>query len=249
MRVADLLRHSAGFDRMPNGDPMLLQNRTPPCPYALPEVRSYVLDFQPGTRYGYGNLNYCLLGVLAENAYGIPYRKLVQQRFVKEGKGEFSDGPYSKEEPKYDIRFENLFSENFWKSYDFSALSAAAGMRISAMELINIVKAERAHLKEYLAFANQYILPGVDCGKFMKCYSLMGSYYSANGRHANVWRGNMIGTAAMLIVMDDGSALAWLGGGQSPTQYRDDEKMFSFWFENMALTHSNPPTRRWNSNS
>ncbi|GEM_PF-6327675 len=96
-----------------------------------------------------------------------------------------------------------------------------------------MVGAQYPQLSKYLAFANTYILPGTDCSKFMRCYSLMGSYFEADGRKANVWRGNLVGTAAMLIVKEDGTALAWLGGGGSPQQYQDDERMFLFWLKNM----------------
>lgn len=233
MRVSDLLRHSAGFDRLKQQDPMLTDYKAPPCPYDLSAVRRYVPDFQPGSRYGYGNLNYCLLGVMLENTYRKPYRELVSQRFAGQGIDGFTDGPYISAEPRYDMRFRDDLSENYWKLFDFQALSSSMGLMSSATGLLDIVRTEYPRLRTYLALANQYVLPGVDCSKFMQCYSMLGSYYDENGLQANVWRGNLVGTAAMLVIKADGTALAWLGAGGSPAQYQDDERMFSFWLRHM----------------
>lgn len=233
MKVADLLRHSAGFDRRITPDPMFFPDRSPPCPGDIAVIDRIPLDFDPGSRYSYGNLNYCLLGVLAEHIHGVPYRALVAQRFLQNHKGDFVDGPYSEDEPQYDMRFENFYTRNYWKRFNFVAFSAAGGMKTNARALLQTVKEKGPGLRASFAFSNQYVLEGGDCSVFMRCYSLLGSYYEADGKRANVWRGNLIGSASMLIVKDDGTALAWLGAGQSPAQYRDDEKMFSFWLRHM----------------
>jgi D-alanyl-D-alanine carboxypeptidase len=233
IKVSDLLRHSAGFDRTITPDPMFPANRPPSCPEDIAALRRIALDFEPGTRYSYGNLNYCLLGVIAERIYGSPYRTLVSQRFLQHYKGGFVDGPYSEDEPQYDTRFENFYTRDYWKRFDFYAFSAEGGLKTSARTLLQIVKEQGASLSISLAFANQYVLKSVNCSIFMQCYSLLGSYYDDGSNRANVWRGNLIGSASMLIVKEDGTALAWLGAGQSPTQYRDDEKMFRFWLQHM----------------
>lgn len=233
MRVADLLRHSAGFDRLRQPDLMVIDNKKPPCPGDLSAVRRYALDFSPGIRYSYGNLNYCLLGVALEKVYEQSYRTLVSQHFQTFGTGRFVDGPYAEDEPFYDVRFRNYLTKDYWRLFDFQALSSSMGFQTSAKGLMKMVGAQYPRLGKYLAFANTYVLPGTDCSKFMQCYSLMGSYFEAEGRHANVWRGNLVGTAAMLIVKEDGTALVWLGGGGSPQQYKDDERMFSFWLRHM----------------
>src|SRR5690606_19844028 len=60
--VEHLLRHSAGFDRMRSEDPMVVRKRKPWCPYTAEPLTKVNLDFAPGERYAYSNLNYCLLG-------------------------------------------------------------------------------------------------------------------------------------------------------------------------------------------
>lgn len=47
------------------------------CNGNLFAIRRYVLDFTPGSRYTYSNLNYSLLGMVLELAYEQAYRASV----------------------------------------------------------------------------------------------------------------------------------------------------------------------------
>lgn len=89
--VRHLLQHSAGFDRDASKDTV----------FQLPEITKTLslrklarsndmvryqlnrpLDFDPGTKYEYSNIGYCLLGRIIESVSGISYSEFVQQRIL-----------------------------------------------------------------------------------------------------------------------------------------------------------------------
>ncbi len=102
--VKHLLQHSGGWDRTsapdPNGDipfdPMFHPNAAakdltgkeqPPA--SAEQVARWMagkpLQFDPGTRYAYSNLGYCLLGRLIEKAAGQPYETYLRALLARAG--------------------------------------------------------------------------------------------------------------------------------------------------------------------
>lgn len=92
--VRHLLQHTAGWDRDQSGDPMTspdirraaMQRFMLEYPFD-PEymVRHWVdqpLDFDPGARYAYSNLGYCLLGRIIEKLTGQAYAAYVQDHVL-----------------------------------------------------------------------------------------------------------------------------------------------------------------------
>jgi len=131
--IEQLLRHSAGFDRMRSVDPMTVRERKPWCPYSAKPLAEVRLDFAPGERYAYSNLNYCLLGMLLEKTSGIPLRKLMEREYSLRARGiRFIDGPYLDDEVSYDFRNGGFYGDDYWRYFDFEALSSAAGLSGSA---------------------------------------------------------------------------------------------------------------------
>ncbi len=89
--VRHLLQHSAGFDRDVSKDTV----------FQLPEITKTLslrklarsndmvryqlnrpLDFDPGTKYEYSNIGYCILGRIIESVSGMSYSEFVQQRIL-----------------------------------------------------------------------------------------------------------------------------------------------------------------------
>ena len=66
-----LLQHSGGWDRAVAGDPFCNADET------LPK------QFEPGTRYAYSNLGYCVLSREIERRSGIPYERYVLSMLPK----------------------------------------------------------------------------------------------------------------------------------------------------------------------
>jgi N-acyl-D-amino-acid deacylase len=92
--VRHLLQHTAGFDREVSGEPLFMpraaaalerQNASPPptCEIVLRNVLDGQLDFDPGTRYAYSNLGYCILGRIIERVAGTSYIEFTRSRLLE----------------------------------------------------------------------------------------------------------------------------------------------------------------------
>jgi CubicO group peptidase (beta-lactamase class C family) len=89
--ILQLLRHTGGWDRNEDGDPMLQSMRIAraehvPPPAAPPQIIRYMLgqrlDFDPGQGFAYSNFGYCLLGRAIERASGVAYEEYVQREVL-----------------------------------------------------------------------------------------------------------------------------------------------------------------------
>ena len=89
--IRQLLQHTGGWDREKSYDPMFRpkliaeKTHTPP-PAGTEAVIRYMLgqplDFDPGSRYAYSNLGYCVLGRVIENISGLDYDKFVREKLL-----------------------------------------------------------------------------------------------------------------------------------------------------------------------
>ena len=90
--VRQLLHHSGGWDRQAAGfDAMWIPSRVEnetgaEKPVICRDVISFMLgqplDFDPGTRYAYSNLGYCILGRIIEEKSGQPYEMYVKEHVL-----------------------------------------------------------------------------------------------------------------------------------------------------------------------
>ena len=87
--VRQLLQHTGGWDRAESADPFFpprsveaAQALGAPQPASCETLIRYAftqpLDFDPGTRFGYGNLSYCILGRIVERVTGTPFADYAQ---------------------------------------------------------------------------------------------------------------------------------------------------------------------------
>lgn len=90
--VAHLLSHTGGFDRAKSFDPMfksvqIAKAFNKPAPASKDEVIRYMmgkkLDFNPGERFAYSNLGYCLLGRVIEKVSNQTYNDYVTENIFK----------------------------------------------------------------------------------------------------------------------------------------------------------------------
>ncbi len=90
--LAHLMRHQAGWDRGESIDPMFhsieiataLGKRPPANPDDIIRfIKGWPLDFDPGTRYAYSNLGYCLLGRVIEQTTGRGYEAYLKNSVLK----------------------------------------------------------------------------------------------------------------------------------------------------------------------
>jgi N-acyl-D-amino-acid deacylase len=86
--VRHLLQHTGGWDRDKSFDPMfrsvkIAEATGTKAPAEPPAIIRYMLgrklDFDPGTRYAYSNLGYCILGRIIEKLTGGTYADFIQQ--------------------------------------------------------------------------------------------------------------------------------------------------------------------------
>src|SRR5690606_797999 len=134
--VEQLLNHTAGFDRSNGQDPMFLLDIKPWCPGRLQKLSSSRLKFDPGSKYSYSNLGYCLVGVVVEGVSGSPYRQYMEDEYKLSALGlGFIDGPYKADEVRYDFRNSNFYGESYFNYFDFNAISASAGLSGNALSL------------------------------------------------------------------------------------------------------------------
>lgn len=90
--IAHLLSHTGGFDRAKSFDPMfksvqIAKAFNKPAPASKDEVIRYMmgkkLDFNPGERFAYSNLGYCLLGRVIEKVSNQTYNDYVTENILK----------------------------------------------------------------------------------------------------------------------------------------------------------------------
>jgi CubicO group peptidase (beta-lactamase class C family) len=89
--VRQLLQHTSGWDRDKSFDPMfrpitIARVLKVPAPAGPDAVISYMfgreLDFNPGERYAYSNLGYCILGRIIEKLTGQKYDDYVKEHVL-----------------------------------------------------------------------------------------------------------------------------------------------------------------------
>lgn len=90
--IAQLLNHTAGWDRDKSFDPMfrpqIIAEATGTSPPATSEaiiryMQRQPLDFTPGERYAYSNFGYCVLGRIIEAVTDKPYEEAVRELVLK----------------------------------------------------------------------------------------------------------------------------------------------------------------------
>lgn len=216
LTIEQLLRHSTGFDRLKTGDPMVVRNRKPWCPYSAEPLSKLRLDFTPGSRYAYSNLNYCLLGMLLERSTPEfrDFRVLMEEEYALAARGiRFIDGPYLEDEVAYDFRNSGFYGEDYWRYFDFQALSSSAGLSGSAMALAELLSSLRTNGRFPVTQAPAEDICREDVFRGCYGYSVF-SYQPAAGRlRIHVQPGLLYGAPSLAIIDDKGGVTVWVGNG------------------------------------
>lgn len=216
--VEHLLRHSAGFDRMRSEDPMVVRKRKPWCPYTAEPLAKVNLDFAPGERYAYSNLNYCLLGMVLERVSGQPFRELMEQEYGLLARGiRFVDGPYLADEVSYDFRNSGFYGDDYWRYFDFQALSSSAGLSGSASAFASLW----AMLRDEKGFPVAQASTESICEpeRLRGCYGYGVFSYRQTGRALTlqVQPGFLYASPSVLLLDSHGGVTVWVGNGMRRT--------------------------------
>ncbi len=139
--LADLLNHSAGFNRLTaRGDSMFLSASAPWCPKHLERLQTLRLDYEPGSRQVYSNLGFCLLGEIVHRVTGQSFSEYINNKYsLRERNIRFINNYFYPDEVTYDYRYENWYDDSYLKQFDFNALASVAGLSGSAKALASLL--------------------------------------------------------------------------------------------------------------
>jgi D-alanyl-D-alanine carboxypeptidase len=231
-RIADitidqLLRHRAGFDRLKTQDPMTAHGKRPWCPDRLAELASQRLDFEPGRRFAYANLGYCLLGSVLERLEGKSFPEIMEDDYRIAARGMvYLDGPYLADEVRYDFRNSGFYGPDYHRHFDFPALASSAGLSGNASALAELIGEMLQRKPLNLLSATR----SGDCDerRYEGCYGYALIEYRPDWAPLKLYiqGGLLYGAASKAVVDDRGGVTVWLGSGMSPAP-RDSSIAFA----------------------
>ena len=224
--IEQLLTHSAGLDRLRSYDPMTRHAVTPWCPGDMEQLKTFKLDFDPGTDYGYSNLTYCLLGLVLEQLTDLPFTEALESTLgIRKFGMQFIAGPYLPDEVQYDFRHAGFYGENYYEYMDFPALASSAGLSGTALGLIEWIAAQR---QNNTLTVTQHVWPQeCDLSKKRACYGYALFPYRKQGSDllVQVQQGYVFGASSSLIFDEHGGVFVWLGNGSAPKGSASDNML------------------------
>lgn len=222
--ISQLLTHQAGFDRLQSEDPVFKHHHKSWCPHDLSELSRLRLDFMPGERQAYSNRGYCLLGQVVERLSGQDFRSFLRAQYGFDSRGvRFSDGPYLKDEVRYDFRNSDFYGSNYSRFFDFDTLSAVAGLTGSATALVQVT-AEILQ-REDLNLLSAQIDQDCDQRSLQHCYGYSFYHYRPSKNFTfYINEGFLPGTLPILVADSKGGILALLPSGTPHPRVRSANK-------------------------
>ncbi len=211
IRVRQLLNHSAGFDRLKSVDPMTKMDHRPWCPYDVAQLSKTRLDYAPGARFAYHNLDFCLAAVAYEKHYGRSLWTALEQGLHLESYGldwlERRDTSV-----QYNFMHENFYGPDFVQHLDWHAARAPMGLTGSAAGLARFIQDHRP----LLALAQGQRDDAVPCDARRKgsCYDGFLNRVEVDGQPLWLQGGYLYGMAALFALDEAGNFIVWLGAGE-----------------------------------
>lgn len=239
-RVADitiehLLSHRGGWDRERTQDVMFMMSSKPWCPSTPEKLSETDLLYQPGETEAYSNLGYCLLGLAIEKVSGKPFRDYISELYRFDASTlKFIDGPYLSDEPAYDFRHENFYSSNYYKAFDFQAISSSAGLSGNASDLAKLVKTSLS--SGPITILDGDMSSACDPAKVQECYGYGVYRYQPEGEVMPLYihGGKLPGASSAIIVTPDKSVIVWVGAGASRPGSNARQEFYDYIRENVS---------------
>lgn len=218
IRVRDLLNHSAGFDRLKTEDPItrFRDARKPQrswCPYELDRLARIGLDYAPGSRFSYHNLDYCLAAAAYEKRFGRSLWTALAEDFHLHDHGlewlDRRDSPVA-----YNFMHAGLTSPDasFVQRLDWQAARAPMGLTGNAGGLARFIHAHRTHLALAQRLRDDTI--PCDAAQTMACYDGFLNRVDVDGQRLWQQGGYLYGMAALFVLDEAGNFIVWLGAGE-----------------------------------
>lgn len=227
-----LLNHSAGFDRHKTTDPLFEIKKKPWCPENIKRLSAIYLDFEPGEKQVYSNVGYCILGAVVERVAGQSFREFIESRYNLQSYGlKFIDGPFLKDEVRYDFRHNSFFGEDYYKLFDFYSLSSSAGLSGNAVGLARLIKDISAE-KTFGIMGSKGLKKCVK-SELRSCYGYAFYNYKAINSDlvAYIHEGLLPGASSVVLVDSYGGVTVLLTGGEPPGGDREAESLYKYIYE------------------
>jgi CubicO group peptidase (beta-lactamase class C family) len=236
-----LLEHTAGWDRevSPIGDPMFnsikiakeRQVEAPANPLSIIQyMLSNPLDFDPGTKFSYSNIGYCIIGRVIEKVTGLPYEDYVYQHILQPlgisdmhlGKNLY-ESKHEKEVRYHDIASRGLMPSVYeagkrvsfpYGGFNVEAMDAHGGWIASATDLARLMVAcDKFSTKPDFLQAHTIDMMTTPCKQYPG-YA-MGWFVNNAG---NWWHtGSLAGSSAMIARIQEGYSWVVLFNGNPQT--------------------------------
>ena len=225
MTVAQLMNHTAGFDRTLSGDSLTSADVW--CPGRLSHLANISLDHRPGTQFAYANLGYCLLAQAVVRATGRPLQSLfdddllmpLQAQAIRPARG----GSYAPDETRY--FFDPAEGPDSLLSFDYHANLPSGGWSGTASDLallLHRVYGPASKLLPTPVIAEALAAPP-DCTdqRWRTCH-VAGYYrYREGDGRVMFWRdGSLPGVTAFAALFGNGEVLVVLANSRSPDWMR-----------------------------
>lgn len=211
-----LLRHQGGFDRLRSGDPMLRPD--PPCPKQLDRLRDVPIDFEPGTRYAYSNLGYCLVGLAMERATSRTLPNLYRTELFEPHGLSILSIRSSDDLFRHDIGLDPRSEEQAsLAAWPWHALDAVGNLAGTARDIGTFL-----HRIESSPVGKALLQPLTDCDDrfWRRCHGLAFYSYRKGGRPRMFWRdGSIPGVTAFAAITEHGDVFVLLGNARDPERW------------------------------
>lgn len=208
-----LMTHTAGFNRLRSNDPMIQAGNKSWCPYHLNKINKIRLDHNPNHIYSYDNRNYCLLAVALEKAVYKKYAQLLTEYLIKYNFKHINliEGPFLKDEPKYDFRYEEYYFPSYVEKFDFYAMQPVAGLSGSAFDYAKIM-----HFFIYVR--NLPLLEIISMhpntkGEIIQVSAALRKKKMLTGETIFYHTGALPAARGLLMIRENGDIIVWLGSG------------------------------------
>ena len=237
IKMWSLLEHKGGWDRSVGPNPLYhlpviaqeMGVASPPSHEAVAQwLFGQELDFSPGSRYTYNNMNYFMLGQVIEAVTGQPYDAFVQQEILApigitsmqiggtlqedrvEGEVEYFYGGLGAS--VFDDAPGTLPSQ-YGGGFDMNLMNASGGWIASSIDLVRFA----------LAVDSRSVITDSQLHDYMFLDNSGSGVYGAGWILDNrnyLHTGALEGSSSLLYVFDNGTVLALLFNGNSDVNFR-----------------------------
>lgn len=237
--IGQLLRHTAGFDRHLTPDPMM--KPTPWCPFQLEELSHVVLDHEPGSRYAYSNLGYCLLGAVIERVEGKPLTTVFKDRLFTPA--EVSSiklakrGIFAADEVTY--RYQKPEHEQQLTFMPYESMQAAGAWTGTATDFLKLMSTAFIEEKILDSRSKKLLLTvseGCDISQWRHCHgNAFYAYQESPDKDKFYWRdGSLPGVTSFAGVSDGGQLIVFTANSRQYNWLPANDRLGLFLYRNIV---------------